>query len=181
MGRISDNTKTRFGKRRVYMIFGAIPYGLMFVLLWFCPFSVETSQFVKMIYYLMAYCLFNTTYTIVYVPYNSLTANITDDYDQRSSLTTVRIILANVGLILGASLFGLFAGENTVFSEIFINAGYDRFEAVKNSYLISSVIFIRTVSNGAGRSQDHLLYSSDSDIHNLDNLRFQGQYGKGQI
>ena len=141
MGRISDNTKSKFGKRRVYMIFGAVPYGLMFVLLWLCPFSLETSQFVKLIYYLMAYCLFNTTFTIVYVPYNSLTANITDDYDQRSSLTTARIILANVGLVLGAALFGLLAGENTVFSELFVEAGYDRFEAVKNSYLLSSAIF----------------------------------------
>ena len=141
MGRISDNTKSRFGKRRVYMIFGAVPFGMMFILLWLCPFSVETSQFFKVIYYLMAYCLYNTTFTIVYVPYNSLTANITDNYDQRSSLTTVRIILANVGLILGAALFGLFAGENTIFSEMFIEAGYGRFEAVKNSYLISSAIF----------------------------------------
>ena len=141
MGRISDNTKSRFGKRRVYMIFGAIPFGMMFVLLWLCPFSVETAQFVKLVYYLMAYCLFNTTFTVVYVPYNSLTANITYDYDQRSSLTTARIILANVGLVLGAALFGLFGGDNTVFSEMFAEAGYDRFEAVKNSYLLSSAIF----------------------------------------
>jgi len=141
MGRISDNTKSKFGKRRVYMIFGAVPFGLMFIILWLCPFSVETSQFVKFVYYLMAYCLFNTTYTIVYVPYNSLTANITDDYDQRSSLTTVRIVLANVGMILGTALFGLFAGDNTVFSNMFINAGCTRFEAIKNSYLLSSAIF----------------------------------------
>ena len=112
----------------------------MFIILWLCPFSVETSQFVKFIYYVMAYCLFNTTYTIVYVPYNALTANITDDYDQRSSLTTVRIILANFGMILGAALFGLLAGDNTVFSELFVQAGCTRFEAIKNSYLVSSAI-----------------------------------------
>ena len=86
----------------------------------------------------MAYCLFNTTYTIVYVPYNSLTANITDDYDQRSSLTTARIVLANVGLILGAALFGLFAGDKTVFSNLFVDAGCTRFEAIKNSYLLKN-------------------------------------------
>ncbi len=141
MGRISDNTKSKFGKRRVYMIFGAVPFGLMFIILWLCPFNVETSQFVKFVYYLMAYCLFNTTYTIVYVPYNSLTANITDDYDQRSSLTTVRIVLANVGLILGASMFGLLAGDNTVFSNLFLEAGYPQFEAIKKSYLVSSAVF----------------------------------------
>ncbi len=123
------------------MIFGALPYGLMFIILWLCPFSIETSQFVKFVYYLMAYCLFNTTYTIVYVPYNSLTANITDDYDQRSSLTTVRIVLANVGLILGAALFGMFAGDNTIFSNLFVEAGYTRFEAIKRSYLFSSTVF----------------------------------------
>ena len=65
MGRISDNTKSKFGKRRVYMIFGAVPFGLMFIILWLCPFSVETSQFVKFVYYLMAYFLFNTTYFLI--------------------------------------------------------------------------------------------------------------------
>lgn len=54
MGRISDNTKSRFGKRRVYMIFGAVPFGMMFIILWLCPFSVESSQFVKFVYYLLA-------------------------------------------------------------------------------------------------------------------------------
>ena len=39
MGRISDKTKSKWGKRRVYMLFGALPYGLAFLLLWIAPFG----------------------------------------------------------------------------------------------------------------------------------------------
>ena len=83
MGRISDKTKSKWGKRRVYMLFGAIPYGLAFLLLWLAPFG-ENAQAGKMIYYTLAYMLFNTTWTVVYIPYNAITANMTDDYDERT-------------------------------------------------------------------------------------------------
>ena len=98
MGRISDKTKSKWGKRRVYMLFGAIPYGLAFLLLWLAPFG-ENAQAGKMIYYTLAYMLFNTTWTVVYIPYNAITANMTDDYDERTSLNGIRIALANVGII----------------------------------------------------------------------------------
>lgn len=141
MGRISDRTHSRWGRRRVYMIFGGVTFGLMFIVLWLCPFKDTTGQAWRFIYYLMAYCLFNTTWTICYVPYNALTANMTQDYDERSSLTTVRIVMANVGLILGAALFGLFAGNGTVFEEMFVAQGKTGYEALKASYLLAGVVF----------------------------------------
>jgi sugar (glycoside-pentoside-hexuronide) transporter len=134
MGVISDKTNTRFGKRRVYMLFGAIPYGLIFIFLWITPFSIETSQFVKFLYYTSAYMLFNTAWTVVYVPYNALTANMTKDYDERTSLNGVRIIFANVGLLLGAAVFALLAeGEGSVFAQVF--------DSVKKGYTAASALF----------------------------------------
>ena len=134
MGVISDKTKSRFGKRKVYMLFGAIPYGLIFVLLWIAPFNESTTQFVKFLYYTGVYMLFNTIWTVVYVPYNALTANMTQDYDERTSLNGTRIILANVGMILGAALFSLLSeGEGSILAQAF--------NSVKTGYLVGALIF----------------------------------------
>ncbi len=132
MGVISDKTKSKYGKRRVYMLFGALPYGLAFILLWTSPDLSE--QWVKFIYFTLVYMLYNTTWTVVYVPYTALTANMTNDYDERTSLNTVRIIMANVGLLLGAAIFALLAeGEESIF--------YKAFGSFQKAYLLSGMIF----------------------------------------
>lgn len=133
MGRISDKTHSKWGKRRVYMLFGAVPYGLAFLLLWLAPFG-ENAQVGKMIYYTLAYMLFNTTWTVVYIPYNAITANMTDNYDERTSLNGIRIALANVGIILGAALFALFAdGQESLF--------YQWLGSARKAYLLSAGVF----------------------------------------
>ncbi len=134
MGRIVDKTKSRFGSKRVYMIFGAVPYGIAFVLLWLVPFNESTAQGIRFIYYLISYMFFCTIWTVVYIPYNALTASLTDDYDERTELNGFRIILANVGMLLGAALFALLAQgpESILFSVA---------KSEKNAFLISSAIF----------------------------------------
>lgn len=120
MGSISDRTNTRWGKKKVYMLFGAVPYGLMFILLWLVPFGEDAAQTVRFLYYTFAYLLYNTTWTIVYIPYNALTANMTGDYDERTSLNAYRIVMANIGILLGAAVFALLAdGTASVFYQIF--------------------------------------------------------------
>lgn len=132
MGVISDKTKSKYGKRRVYMLFGAIPFGLSFVFLWLTPDTNE--QTLKFLYFLFVYVLYNTSWTIVYIPYNSLTANMTDDYDERTSLNTVRIIMANIGLLLGAAVFALLAdGQESIF--------YKAFGSLNKAYAFSGLIF----------------------------------------
>ncbi|MGD9886710.1 MAG: MFS transporter [Bacilli bacterium] len=134
MGIISDKTTSKYGKRRVYMLFGALPFGLTFVLLWITPFNAQTSDLIKFLYYTGVYMLFNVVWTIVYVPYNALTANITQNYDERTSLNGMRIILANVGILLGAALFALFAeGEESIFASLL--------GSVKQGYVVTSLIF----------------------------------------
>jgi glycoside/pentoside/hexuronide:cation symporter, GPH family len=120
MGSISDRTNTRWGKKKVYMLFGAVPYGLMFIILWIVPFGDDATQTVRFLYYTFAYLLYNTTWTIVYIPYNALTANMTGDYDERTSLNAYRIVMANIGILLGAAVFALLAdGTASVFYQIY--------------------------------------------------------------
>lgn len=133
MGIITDRTKSRFGKRRVYLLFGAIPFGLIFVLMWLTPISGDVA-ILKFLYYLLVYCLFNTIWTVVYIPYNALSANMTKDYNERTSLNGIRIICANLGLLLGAAVFAVLAdGTESVLYGILQNES--------KAYMYASMIF----------------------------------------
>ena len=100
MGRISDRTTSRWGRRRPYLMFGAVPMGACFAILWLVPDTSETWRFV---YYLFVFILFNTAFTVVSVPYGSLMAEMTQNYDERTSLSGFRIGFSFVGTLLGAA------------------------------------------------------------------------------
>jgi len=102
MGIISDNTRTRFGRRRPYFLAGIILIFISFVLMWTpVGFQKEGSKF---IFVLLAYLFFSTVYTMVMVPYNALATELTSDYDQRTKLSTYRMIFSNIAGILAGVL-----------------------------------------------------------------------------
>jgi glycoside/pentoside/hexuronide:cation symporter, GPH family len=123
-GWVSDRTKSRFGKRRVFMIFGAIPLAIATALLWFVPASDRISAF---FWILATFILFDTLWTLTNVPYYALTSELTDDYDERSSLTTYRMVMAVPAYLVGAALtpaiVGLFALQQTGYAFIGIAYG----------------------------------------------------------
>src|SRR5512139_3320038 len=123
-GWITDRTKSRFGKRRVFMIFGAIPLGISIALLWFVPTSDRLAAFA---WIALTFVLFDTLWTLTNVPYYALTSELTDDYDERSSLTTYRMVMAVPAYLVGAALtpaiVGLFALQRTGYALIGIAYG----------------------------------------------------------
>jgi len=100
MGRISDITKTRWGRRRPYILFGAIPMGIAFALLWLTPGLTEAVRFA---YYLAVFVIFNTAFTVVAVPYGALMPEMTQNYDERTVLSGFRMGSSFVGTLLGAA------------------------------------------------------------------------------
>jgi sugar (glycoside-pentoside-hexuronide) transporter len=100
IGRISDRTESRFGRRRPYLLFGAIPLGLSFVLLWLIPFKSTTSMF---IYYLAVVVLFNTIFSFTTIPYNALHPELTQNYDERTTLSGFRIVCSFIANIIAAA------------------------------------------------------------------------------
>ena len=99
MGWITDHTETRWGKRRPFLLFGAIPYALAFLSLWVVPeFENQTEIF---FYVTIVLLVFNTCLTFVFVPYTSLTAAITNDYNERTSLTGYRITSSQTAQFVG--------------------------------------------------------------------------------
>lgn len=104
-GVLSDRTRTRWGRRRPYLLFGAVPFGVTFALLWLVP-AVE-SQAALFAYYTVVYILFEASFTAVSCPYVALTPELTHDHDERTSLVTYRMAF-NIGASLAAPLlFGL--------------------------------------------------------------------------
>jgi GPH family glycoside/pentoside/hexuronide:cation symporter len=104
-GYLSDRTRTPWGRRRPYLLFGAIPFGIFFVLLWWIP-PIQSQPFL-FTYYLVAYILFETTATSVHCPYSALTPELTQDHDERTSLVMYQMVVTILAGVLVPVLFGL--------------------------------------------------------------------------
>ena len=119
-GWISDRTTSRFGKRRVYMIFGALPLALTVMLLWFVPGGLTDAW--VFVWIVGTFILYDTFNTVTSVPYYALTAELTQDYDERASLTTFRMILGVPAYLVGAAItpviVGLFAIKRTGYGAV---------------------------------------------------------------
>ncbi|MFN2284269.1 MAG: MFS transporter [Anaerolineae bacterium] len=89
VGILSDRVRTRWGRRRPFLAFFAIPYGVGFVLLWWAP--PWENQIALAITVSLMYMLSDTFQTLIAVPLYALTPEISPDYDERTSLTTYRM------------------------------------------------------------------------------------------
>ncbi len=89
VGLLSDRINSKWGRRRPFLLWGAIPFGLGFIILWWAP-SFE-NQFALAAIVTLAFMLSDTFQTIVAVPLYALTPEITLDYDERTSLTGYRM------------------------------------------------------------------------------------------
>lgn len=99
-GYLQDRFNTRWGKRRPYLIFCAIPMMLGFWLLLSLP---EGLTGVKAFFAILGTSmLFDTFHTLVVTAYSAMTAELTLDYDERTSLTTYRMVFSIIGYLGGA-------------------------------------------------------------------------------
>jgi len=109
IGHLSDRTKSRWGRRRPFLLFGALPYAFAFMLMWYTP-SIQNEMDLA-VYYALAYVLYDVAATFVYMPYFALTPDLTDDYDERTSLTSFRMFYSIAGSLVAFTIPAMIIGD----------------------------------------------------------------------
>ena len=113
MGAVADRTNTKWGKFRPYLVWMAIPFGIMGVLTFTTP---DLSASGKLIYAYITYTLMMMAYTAINVPYSALMGVITPNSLDRTEISSFRFVAAFVGgVIVQASAIALvrkFGGSN---------------------------------------------------------------------
>lgn len=113
MGMIADRTETRWGKFRPFILWFAIPFGLIGVLTFTTPNLSVTG---KIIYAYITYTLLMMLYTIINVPYSALMGVITSNARVRTIVSQFRFVAAFIGaLIVQFSVLRMverFGGDN---------------------------------------------------------------------
>jgi len=94
MGAIADRTRSKHGRYRPWMLWVAIPYGLLAVAAFITP-NADMGH--KLVYAYISYALLMTAYTAVNVPYSALGGVMTGDSEERGNLQTWRFAMAMVG------------------------------------------------------------------------------------
>lgn len=106
-GYLGDRTRSRWGRRRPYLIFCAVPMMLSFWLLLSIPEGLTGAAAFFTIF--GTAMLFDTFHTLVCTNYSAMTAELTMDYDERTSLSTYRMIFSIIGYLCGAGATTLLA------------------------------------------------------------------------
>jgi glycoside/pentoside/hexuronide:cation symporter, GPH family len=107
VGVLTDKTKSRWGRRLPWLLYGAIPFGIFFFLQWIVPrFSANESANVWWLfwYYVAIGVISQVFYTVVNLPYTAMTPELTQDYDERTSLNSFRFAFSIGGSILSLIL-----------------------------------------------------------------------------
>jgi glycoside/pentoside/hexuronide:cation symporter, GPH family len=101
MGTIADRTRSRWGSYRPYILFGAIPCALAFVL---CFWASPLAKHNLLLYATATLILLRTLYTVANIPYIALSAKLTSDYQERGVLAGMRMMFAASGGLVVAFL-----------------------------------------------------------------------------
>jgi glycoside/pentoside/hexuronide:cation symporter, GPH family len=100
VGFLSDRTHSRWGRRRPWFLWGAVPFGIAYFIM-FTNFHL-VGQAAIFTWESLAFILLCLTYSCTNVPFNSLLPELTKDYNERTSLTGYKSMFAVVATLLGA-------------------------------------------------------------------------------
>lgn len=122
MGNLSDNAHTRWGRRRPFILMGAIFTGIFAILLW-NPW-LELPKGGLFLWYLAGSLLYYLAYTVFVVPFSALGLEMTSDYDERTRVQAWRMFFFLLGGMAGpwfyklCFVFGGAEGSGTVAPEV---------------------------------------------------------------
>ncbi|MEL6458459.1 MAG: MFS transporter [Cyanobacteria bacterium J06621_15] len=112
VGVLTDRTESkRWGRRLPWLLYGAIPFGIFFFLQWIVP--PTANVWILFAYYVIIGVISQVFYTVVNLPYTAMTPELTQDYDERTSLNSIRFAFS-----IGGSILSLVLAQ-IIFSPIF--------------------------------------------------------------
>ncbi|UCE13249.1 MAG: MFS transporter [Candidatus Heimdallarchaeota archaeon] len=121
IGYLSDRTNTRFGRRKPYIMIGLIPILIIEIILWIPPVPKGENYFFTFLYLLLMLFCYDTFYTMVALPYDSLFPELYTSVEERAEVNTIRQVLSTVGLIAAFLIPGYFIGDQDVMGGYLIN------------------------------------------------------------
>jgi GPH family glycoside/pentoside/hexuronide:cation symporter len=107
MGNMSDNARTRWGRRRPFIIAGAILTGLTMPLIWWAPLGM--SQWATFTWLLITGMIFYTCFSLWGMPYYSLQLEMSPDYNERTNITAYRAFAQQIFSLIGGWILALAA------------------------------------------------------------------------
>jgi GPH family glycoside/pentoside/hexuronide:cation symporter len=136
LGFMSDRTRSRWGRRIPYVLFGGLPYAAAFALLFTAPFDGKDDPLGLLIYFGAAIVIWETCYTAFATGYYGLLPEMFGDYRERTDVAAKMNIFQTVALVLGAAMPPLLAdilgwsGMATVLAVISVIAIYTGYPAL---------------------------------------------------
>jgi len=183
VGIFNDRFTTKQGRKRAFVLWGALPFALSFMFLWFIP--TEASQLVKFTLATLSLLLYATTYSIVVVPYMSLVPVLSEEYDERTQITGLRAILATVGTIIGGGLaLWISSFENELLGLHSMALGFGLFTAAS---LLIAAQSVKGLESGQFEQivpvklSSYLSLIKDQNVLLLMGLKFLGAIGTGTL
>ena len=114
VGYLSDNSKSKYGKRSIFMMLGGLPLGIFTIMYFFPP---KSSEIATLIFLSVVGGLYFTAYTLVAAPYNALIPDLASNKNERLNLSTsqstFRLIFTGIAMILPGILISKLGGTNT--------------------------------------------------------------------
>jgi len=104
IGYLSDRTHTKWGRRKPYIMLGLIPMLILEIIIWLPPVGNEVLTFLYLLIMLICY---DTFYTMIALPYDSLFPELYTTVEERSEVNTIKQILSVIGLLFAALVPGL--------------------------------------------------------------------------
>lgn len=100
-GYFSDKSKNRFGRRRIFMLSFIAPLGALFFALFTAPsLFINSPEFVKILVVFFIYLIYIVLYTLYTTPYFAIINDITDNYDERTSMMSWRMSLSIIAILI---------------------------------------------------------------------------------
>lgn len=136
MGMIIDSTTAKQGKHRFWIFVSIGPMAITFFLLWI---KIPGPPLMQFAIYSFLFLIFSSTFTMYNVPYGSMTADLTPDYNERTNVTGIRMAYSLITMIIGAGLTQILAESMhmgypimaALYGLIMLGAGLTAFLATK--------------------------------------------------